>query len=93
MGLDAPIKFEGNKVNNEITRKFALLRIFLRKCKIVFIKDVPPFIGKRSIVAMLEEKLPNCTIVKLSNKIESALDVDRILDVRENRIIEDKFKY
>ena len=38
----------------------------------------------------MEYHLPNCTIIKLSNKIESSIDVDRIIEIRNNEVWEDE---
>jgi len=41
----------------------------LRKPKIVIIKDTPPFIGKWSIVELLNTYNPGCTIIKITNNL------------------------
>ncbi len=69
---------EGN-INSELNKKIALLRILCLKPKIVIIKDTPSFLGERSIVQIIENHIPNCTIIKISNKIEVCFDMDRIV--------------
>jgi ABC-type multidrug transport system fused ATPase/permease subunit len=65
-----------------------VIRILIAKPKIVIIKDIPSFIGSTSLIEELFKKM-NCTIIKISNKIESAVDVQRIIYVKDHRIIED----
>ena len=88
-GLDSPIRFENNRVNNEITKKFAIIRILLRKCPIIFIKDIPSFIGSKSMVEIFQNEIENCTIIKLSNKVEAAFDVQRIIHIENHIVLED----
>ena len=88
-GLDSEIHFERSKVNFELTKKFALVRIILNKSKIVIIKDTPGFLGALSIVDLLKKYVPNCTIIKISNKIEAAFDVGRIIAL-ENGILKEE---
>lgn len=66
-------------VNSELNKKIALLRILCLKPKIVIIKDTPSFLGERSIVQIIENHIPNCTIIKISNKIEVSFDMDRVV--------------
>lgn len=73
-------------MNYEITKKFALLRILLYKSKIVIIKDTPSFVGSISIVDLLRKHNPECTIIKIDNRIESAYGANRIIHM-ENSII------
>ena len=89
-GLDTEIKFEGNKVNMEITKRFALIRILLKKCKIIFIKDISSYIGQKSIVDILDQYLPDSTIIKLSSKIEAYIDMERIVEIKDNEVWEDE---
>lgn len=88
-GLDSMVHFERSKVNFELTRKFALIRILLNKCKVVIIKDTAAFVGAISIVEILNKYIPDCTIIKLSNKIETAFDVDRIIALQDGILLED----
>ena len=87
-GLDSPIHFERSKVNFELTRKFAIIRILLNKSKIVIIKDTPAFVGAINIIDILKKYIPNCTIIKISNKIETAFDVDRIISLQNGVLLE-----
>ena len=47
--------------------------------KIVIIKDTPSFLGERSMVQIIENHIPNCTIIKISHKIEVSFDMDGIV--------------
>lgn len=88
-GLDSHITFENNKVNNEITKKFAVIRILAMRCRIIIIKDTPSFIGNKSIVEIFEKYIPDCTIIKLSNKIEDGFDCRRIVHIESHVVMED----
>ena len=88
-GLDSLVHFENSKVNFELTRKFALVRILINKSKIVIIKDTSAFLGTLSIYDVLKKYIPTCTVIKLSNKIENAFNVDRILSIENGAIGED----
>lgn len=87
-GLDTVITFENNRVNNEITKKLAVIRLLIAKPKIVIIKDVASFLGSLSFIEDIFKKL-DCTIIKISNKVECSLDVQRIIYVKDHRIMED----
>ena len=78
-GLDTRIYYENSKVNYELTKKFAVLRILLYRCKIVIIKDTSAFVGSLSIVDLLKKYIPDCTIIKITNKAEAAFGVDRVI--------------
>jgi hypothetical protein len=52
-----------------LTKKLAIIRILLNKCKIVILKDTSAFVGSISIVDILKKYIPECTIIKISNKI------------------------
>lgn len=88
-GLNSEVHFEQSKVNYELTKKFALIRILLHKCPIIVIKDTTAFVGSTSIDIILRKYIPNCTIIKLSNKIEAAIDVDRIIALDNGVVSED----
>lgn len=77
--LNSKISSVEGTVNSELNKKIALLRILCLKPKIVVIKNTPSFLGERSIVQVIENHIPNCTIVKISNKIEVSFDMDRIV--------------
>lgn len=88
-GLDTKIFYENSKVNYELTKKFAVMRILLNRCRIVIIKDTTAFVGSLSIVDLLKKYIPECTIIKISNKIESAFGVDRIVYLENSVILEE----
>ncbi len=88
-GLDSKIFYENTKVNYELTKKITLLRILLNRCKIVIIKDTTSFVGTLSIVEILRKYIPDCTIIEINNKIESALDSERIVSMENSVILED----
>lgn len=77
--LNSMIETVEGTVNSELNKKIALLRILCLKPKIVIIKDTPSFLGERSIVQIIENHIPNCTIIKISNKIEVSFDMDRVV--------------
>lgn len=62
------------------------------KPKIVIIKDTPSFLGERSIVQIIENHIPNCTIIKISNKIEVSFDMDRIVLMENLKVKEEGLK-
>lgn len=78
---------EGN-VNSELGKKIAILRALLLKTKIIVIKDTPSFLGERSIVSILLAHLPQRTIIKLTDSVEAAFDMQRIVHTRSLRILE-----
>lgn len=86
-GLDSKIYYENTKVNYELTKKLCLLRILLARCKIVIIKDTASFVGMLSIPEILRKYIPNCTIIKINNKIESAYGCDRVVFMENSVVI------
>lgn len=78
-GLETKIYCENTKINFELTKKFALLRILLYRSKIVIIKDTTAFIGTLSIVDIVRKYIPESTIIKINGKPEAAFGVDRIV--------------
>ena len=88
-GLESAIFYENSKVNYELTKKFAILRILLNRCKIVIIKDTSSFVGSISIVELLRKYIPDCTIIKINSSIDAALDVDRIISMQNSVILEE----
>ena len=77
--MDSKIESVEGTINSELNKKIALLRILCLKPKIVIIKDTPSFLGERSIVQIIENHIPNCTVIKLSKQIEVSFDMDRIV--------------
>jgi hypothetical protein len=53
----------------------------------VIIKDTSAFVGTLSIVDLLRKYIPDCTIIKISNKIELALGVDRLIFMKNSQIL------
>jgi ABC-type bacteriocin/lantibiotic exporter with double-glycine peptidase domain len=91
-GLDSKIASVEGAVNSELNKKIALLRILCLKPKIVIIKDTPSFLGERSIVQIIENHIPDCTIIKISKQIEVSFDMDRIVRMENLKIIEEGYK-
>jgi ABC-type uncharacterized transport system fused permease/ATPase subunit len=77
--LDSKIEAVEGNINSELNKKIALLRILCTKPKIVIIKDTPSFLGEHSIVQIIENHLPKCTIIKISDKIEVSFDMSIIV--------------
>ena len=65
------------------------MRILLNRCKIIIIKDTTAFVGSLSIVDLLKRYIPECTIIKISSKIESAFGVDRVVYMENSVILEE----
>lgn len=78
-GLETKIYCENSKVNYELTKKFALLRILLYRSKIIIIKDTTAFIGSLSIIEIIKKYIPESTIIRINGKPEAAFGVDRIV--------------
>ena len=75
-----------------MNKKIALLRILCLKPKVVIIKDTPSFLGERSIVQIIENHIPNCTIIKISKQIEVSFDMNRIVMMENLKIKEEGSK-
>lgn len=71
-----------------MTKKFAILRILLYRCKIVIIKDTTSFVGTVSIVDLIRKYIPDCTIIKINASIEASLDAERIIAMENSVILE-----
>lgn len=72
-----------------MTKKFALIRILLYRCKIVIIKDTTAFIGHHSIVDILRKYIPDCTIIKINHRGEAAFGATRIVHIENSVIVEE----
>lgn len=66
-----------------------MLRLILQKARIVIIKDTPPFVGRWSISELLRKYNSGCTIIKITNSLDVAYDVDRIVMLDHLRVVED----
>lgn len=88
-GLDASIH-EGNEgLSAGAGKKLAVLRVLTRRPKIVIIKDTPPFVGKWSIVELLKKYCPGCTIIKITNTLEVAYDMQRVVLLEHFKVVEE----
>ena len=91
--LESKIESVEGAVNSELNKKIALLRILCLKPKVVIIKDTPSFLGERSIVQIIENHIPNCTIIKISKQIEVSFDMNRIVMMENLKVKEDGPKH
>jgi hypothetical protein len=55
----------------------------------VIIKDTVPFVDKWSIVDLLDKYNPGCTIIKITNTLEVAYDMKRIVYMEHLKVVED----
>lgn len=55
----------------------------------MIIKDTHPFIDTWSIVELIRKYNPLCTIIKITNTLEVAFDVNRIVLLEKLKIVED----
>lgn len=72
-----------------MSKKIALVRLILHRSQIVIIMDTPPFVGRWSIKEILKKYNPGCTIIKITNSLEVAFDVERIVLMEHLHIIEE----
>ena len=65
------------------------MRILLNRCKIIIIKDTSSFVGSISIVELLKKYIPDCTIIKINNNVDAALDAERVISMQNSAILEE----
>jgi energy-coupling factor transporter ATP-binding protein EcfA2 len=65
-----------------------MIRIVLNQVPIVIVMDTPPFVGRWSINELLRKYNPGCTIIKITNSLEVAFDVERIVLLDHLQVIE-----
>jgi len=63
--------------------------VLTRKPKVVILKDTTPFIDSLSIVDLLKKYNPGCTIIKITNTLEVAYDVSRIIYLEKLKLLEE----
>lgn len=81
---------EPDEENSEgLSKKIAVVRLILHKAKIVIIFDTSPFVGKWSIVDLLKKYNPGCTIIKITNSLEVAYDMERVVLLEHMKVVEE----
>lgn len=89
LGLKANIQETDEEFSEGMSKKIALIRLILLKAKIVIIMDTPPFVGRWSIKEILRKYNPGCTIIKITNSLEVAFDVERVVLLEHLNIAEE----